>query len=191
MDNIRNGNTALHRAFSVFIFNNEDKLLLQQRAGVKITFPLHWTNTCCSHPLHIPTELTPESPVDGVKTAAIRKLEQELGIRDIPKDSLKFLTRILYKAESNGTWGEHEVDYILLCKVDQAEVNLDLNANEVEDVKYVSQAELKAMFEDTSVTMTPWFKLICEHFLFQWWSRMANDGLDSLTSDSTTIHNMA
>jgi isopentenyl-diphosphate delta-isomerase len=47
----------LHRAFSVFLFNSENKLLLQQRAASKITFPKVWTNTCCSHPLygHSPT----------------------------------------------------------------------------------------------------------------------------------------
>jgi isopentenyl-diphosphate delta-isomerase type 1 len=43
---------VLHRAFSVFLFNSENKLLLQQRAAGKITFPGVWTNTCCSHPLY-------------------------------------------------------------------------------------------------------------------------------------------
>ena len=49
----------LHRAFSVFLFNEEGKLLLQQRAKDKITFPSVWTNTCCSHPLYgfSPTEV--------------------------------------------------------------------------------------------------------------------------------------
>jgi isopentenyl-diphosphate Delta-isomerase len=47
----------LHRAFSVFLFNKEGKLLLQQRADEKITFPGFYTNTCCSHPLYIPLEM--------------------------------------------------------------------------------------------------------------------------------------
>ena len=42
----------LHRAFSVFLFDADNRLLLQQRAASKITFPRLWTNTCCSHPLH-------------------------------------------------------------------------------------------------------------------------------------------
>lgn len=67
----------LHRAFSVFLFNSDGKLLIQQRAKAKITFPECFTNTCCSHPLHCAEEL--EEGV-GVKRAARRKLQQELGI---------------------------------------------------------------------------------------------------------------
>ncbi len=58
----------LHRAFSVFLFNQDNKLLLQQRALSKITFPGVWTNTCCSHPLHgySPTEVDqPEDVANG------------------------------------------------------------------------------------------------------------------------------
>ncbi len=69
----------LHRAFSVFLFNSEGKLLLQQRSPSKITFPEYYTNTCCSHPLYRKEELE-ESGALGVRRAARRKLEQELGI---------------------------------------------------------------------------------------------------------------
>ena len=69
----------LHRAFSVFLFNSEGKLLLQQRSKAKITFPECFTNTCCSHPLYRPEELQ-EKDFIGVRNAARRKLEQELGI---------------------------------------------------------------------------------------------------------------
>ncbi|CAJ0917070.1 7181_t:CDS:2 [Entrophospora sp. SA101] len=58
MKNIKEG--LLHRAFSVFLFNSEDKLLLQQRSSDKITFPNNWTNTCCSHPLNTKLELEEE-----------------------------------------------------------------------------------------------------------------------------------
>ncbi len=68
----------LHRAFSVFLFDSEGKLLLQQRSLQKITFPGQWTNTCCSHPLYRPEELEGEGT--GVKRAARRKLNHELGI---------------------------------------------------------------------------------------------------------------
>ncbi len=77
----------LHRAFSVFLFNSEGKLLLQQRASSKITFPNVWTNTCCSHPLYgyVPAEVDSDEnisngTVPGLKSAAIRKLHHELGI---------------------------------------------------------------------------------------------------------------
>lgn len=69
----------LHRAFSVFLFNSEGKLLLQKRSPAKITFPEYFTNTCCSHPLYRQEELEDEEAI-GVKRAARRKLEHELGI---------------------------------------------------------------------------------------------------------------
>lgn len=87
-------NGLLHRAFSVFLFNSENKLLLQQRASSKITFPDVWTNTCCSHPLHgfTPSEVDPldgvlRGEVPGAKHAAVRKLQHELGI---PKEQVLY-----------------------------------------------------------------------------------------------------
>ena len=110
MENIEKG--LLHRAFSVFLFDNKNRLLLQQRASEKITFPDMWTNTCCSHPLGVPTETgsTLETAIMGVKRAAQRKLDQELGIKahQVPLDQFHFLTRIHYVAPSDGKWGEHE-----------------------------------------------------------------------------------
>jgi isopentenyl-diphosphate delta-isomerase len=104
MKNIQDG--MLHRAFSLFIFD-DDKLLLQQRSAEKITFPSAWTNSCCSHPLFLSSE---RNSISGVKTAIVRKVEQELGItaEQIPIESLQYLTRIHYLAPSNGDWGEHE-----------------------------------------------------------------------------------
>lgn len=170
MSSINRG--LLHRAFSVFLFNSENKLLLQQRASEKITFPDLWTNTCCSHPLAILSERGPSddlaSYVAGVKNAAVRKLEHELGIpeADVPLENFKFLTRIHYMAPSSGAWGEHEVDYILFVKADP---RVKAEPNEVKDTMWVSQDELKAMFSNADYHFTPWFKLICENFLFNWW----------------------
>jgi isopentenyl-diphosphate delta-isomerase len=113
MTNIDKG--LLHRAFSVFLFNDKNELLLQQRASEKITFPDMWTNTCCSHPLHMATETGSNLPdaVRGVKNAARRKLDHELGIKQeqVPFEDFHFLTRIHYKAPSNGQWGEHESEH--------------------------------------------------------------------------------
>lgn len=154
MTNIHQG--LLHRAFSVFLFDADNRLLLQQRADEKITFANMWTNTCCSHPLAIPSELGSNAAdeissldfaVAGARNAARRKLEHELGIPvdQIPLDKYKFLTRIHYAAPSSGPWGEHEVDYIFIVK---APVTLNVNPNEIRDSKYVSVAELKEMFKD-------------------------------------------
>nr|KMM66330.1 isopentenyl-diphosphate Delta-isomerase II [Coccidioides posadasii RMSCC 3488] len=188
MSNIDRG--LLHRAFSVFLFDSKKRLLLQQRATEKITFPDLWTNTCCSHPLGIPGEtgVGLDASVQGVRRAAQRKLEHELGIKpeQVPLDKFDFLTRIHYKAPSNGKWGEHEIDYILFV---QADVDLDVSPNEVRDTRYVTADELKDMFNQPDLKFTPWFKLICNSMLFEWWE---NYGADSFKKylNSTQLHKM-
>ncbi|KAK3944910.1 isopentenyl-diphosphate delta-isomerase [Diplogelasinospora grovesii] len=181
MTNIDKG--LLHRAFSVFLFNDKNQLLLQQRASEKITFPDMWTNTCCSHPLSVSTETGSNLPdsIMGVKNAAQRKLDHELGIKkeQVPLNDFHFLTRIHYKAPSDGKWGEHEIDYILFIK---ANVDLDPNENEVQATKYVSADELKELFKDPSLKFTPWFKLICESMLFEWWQHL-DSGLEKYENE--------
>jgi isopentenyl-diphosphate delta-isomerase len=182
MENIDKG--LLHRAFSVFLFDSQNRLLLQQRATEKITFPDMWTNTCCSHPLGIPGEtgIGLDSSVQGVRRAAVRKLDHELGIKakQVPIDDFRFLTRIHYKSPSDGKWGEHEIDYILFIKAD---VDLDPSPNEVRDTCYVSQVDLKAMFQDKNLKFTPWFKLICESMLFEWWDHL-DSGLEKYMGET-------
>jgi isopentenyl-diphosphate delta-isomerase len=128
----------LHRAFSVFLFDASGRLLLQQRAASKITFPGVWTNTCCSHQLHgqpSPGEVDDKTQVEqkgeapGAVAAARRKLEHELGISpdDLPASCFTFVTRLHYCAPDSEThgpnpeWGEHEVDYILLARMKKEE----------------------------------------------------------------------
>ncbi|XP_069007448.1 isopentenyl-diphosphate Delta-isomerase 1 [Embiotoca jacksoni] len=165
----------LHRAFSVFIFNSEEKLLLQQRSDAKITFPGCFTNTCCSHPLHTDKELE-EKDMLGVRTAAQRRLKAELGIplEQVTPDEMTYLTRIHYKAQSDGVWGEHEIDYILFM---QKDVDLSPDPNEIKSHCYVSKEELKEMLEKAKrkeLQITPWFSLIAETFLFTWWDNLHN-----------------
>jgi len=170
MENINKG--LLHRAFSAFVFRPSDgKLLLQQRATEKITFPDMWTNTCCSHPLDDFEQEKIEKDQLGVRVAASRKLEHELGIpqNQTPVDEFQYLTKIHYLAPSNGLWGEHEIDYILFLT---ANVTVNPNANEIRDHKYVDKAELQAMFDDPRNSFTPWFKLIARDFLFGWWDEL-------------------
>ncbi|KAK1759373.1 NUDIX hydrolase domain-like protein [Echria macrotheca] len=181
MTNIDKG--LLHRAFSVFLFNDKNELLLQQRATEKITFPDMWTNTCCSHPLSVSTETGSNLPdsILGVKNAARRKLDHELGIpkEQVPLDDFHFLTRIHYKAPSDGKWGEHEIDYILFIK---ANVDLNINENEVQATQYVSAEKLKQLFEDPTLKFTPWFKLICQSMLFEWWAHL-DSGLEKYENE--------
>ncbi|EGW35404.1 uncharacterized protein SPAPADRAFT_58621 [Spathaspora passalidarum NRRL Y-27907] len=200
MENINGG--LLHRAFSVFLFNEDGKLLLQQRADEKITFPAMWTNTCCSHPLCVPKELGVDDDSDsgainrldvaikGAKFAAQRKLDHELGIAyaDTPVENFTYLTRIHYKSASgdeSSRWGEHEIDYILILKT-KNDIKINANYNEVKDYKYVDAQELKDMFQDKSLVFTPWFKLICQDFLFKWWGNL--DNLEQFQDDK--IHRL-
>lgn len=178
----------LHRAFSVFLFNTENKLLLQQRSDAKITFPGCFTNTCCSHPLSAPLE-TEEQDAIGVRRAAQRRLKAELGIpmEQVTPDELRYLTRIHYKAQSDGIWGEHEIDYILFI---QKDVTLDPDSNEIQSHCYVSKEELTQLLEKAKqgeVKITPWFQLIADTFLYKWW-----DNLENLKSfeDHDKIHRM-
>ena len=172
---------VLHRAFSVFLFNSKNELLLQQRASSKITFPDVWTNTCCSHPLYDNIEIDkPEQVADysvpGVKHAAIRKLEHELGIpaSSLKVSQFKFLTRLHYWAADVVThgpkseWGEHEIDYILFIKAD---VKCKPDPDEVKDIKYVTLEGLQKMMKPSSgLLWSPWFRIIAEKFLVHWWS---------------------
>jgi isopentenyl-diphosphate delta-isomerase len=154
----------------VLLFDTRGRLLLQRRARAKITFPLRWTNTCCSHPLHTAAELDTADEAVGVRRAARRKLRHELGV-DVPLADITYLTRILYAAPSDGVWVEREVDYVLVCVCDVAHT-LAPNPNEVDAAKYVTRDELQRLFAEERASMTPWFLEIGTRFLFAWWDAL-------------------
>ena len=175
----------LHRAFSVLIFDSTDRLLIQQRAVEKITFPSIWANSCCSHPLYQNGE---EEDVKGAKKAAVRKLTQELGIlpSEIQSEDLNFITKMHYKARADQKWIEHEVDYIFALKKD---VKIDPNPNEIQRTKYVDVKELNELFEksnDNGVEIGPWFRLIRDNFLNEIWKSL--DSLDAISDNK--VHHM-
>ncbi len=164
------GEGKLHRAFSVLLFNNSGDLLIQKRAREKITFPSIWANSCCSHPLHIETEL---DGIYGAKVAAKRKMEQELGInpQEIDLDDLHYITKMRYKARADEKWIEYEIDYIFVIKCD---VDINPNTIEIEDTKYVNPNELESVFQDEDAKIGPWFRLIKENFLDGIWKSLDN-----------------
>lgn len=104
---IEKKNKYPHRAFSVFLFDKNNKMLLQQRSIKKVTFPLLWSNTCCSHPLDISNENT----FNNIKNAVIRRMKFELGL-NTNINLYKLYGRILYRAPSNKIFEEYELDYI-------------------------------------------------------------------------------
>ena len=181
---------SLHRAFSVLLFNSDGKLLLQQRAHDKITFPSVWANSCCSHPLASAEEME-ENDALGVKVAAIRKLDQELGIApdSIDINDFHFITKMRYSARMNADWIEREIDHILMI---QADVELDPNPNEVSAVKWVSAEELDAMLvdEDSDDVIAPWFRCIAARLMNEdWWNAIGDKAACEALQDGL-IHDM-
>ena len=196
---------TLHRAFSLFIFNADRELLLTQRASSKITFPNVWTNTVCSHPLYgmNPNEadVVPEAyPLfPGIKQAAIRKCQHELGIplSSLDPNRIQFITRFHYWAADTVTygnteacpWGEHEVDYILFYQLPSSSTVLPISPNpeEVSDYKYVSLDELRnTMFADTSLLWSPWFRGIMDRGGLEWWDHLEDAMAGQYTNEQIT-----
>eukprot|EP01138_Halocafeteria_seosinensis_P015730 gb/GECG01016051.1/.p1 GENE.gb/GECG01016051.1/~~gb/GECG01016051.1/.p1 ORF type:complete len:820 (+),score=95.18 gb/GECG01016051.1/:1-2460(+) len=196
--NIQQG--MLHRAFSVFLFTPEGKLMLQRRASSKITFPDYWANTCCSHPLFCEEELETENAL-GVKRAARRKMEQELGINpdELPLSCFEFVTRIHYSAPCGehgkpaNYWGEHEVDHVLICMPPRCP-RLHINENEVREVRYFTPTELAewvSSAQQNGRRVSPWFRLMERTMLYKWWRTVAR-GLSSIPeiAEWDTIHRL-
>ena len=179
-----------HRAFSVLLFDSSGRLLLQRRASHKITFPDVWANSCCSHPLHSDEELEMKNNL-GVKRAAIRKLEQELGISpsQVPLDKFDFVTKIRYQARQDDDWIEREVDH---CLVIHADVDVNPNPNEVSEIKWVSQAELEEILlaEDPENVIAPWFRCIAARIMNDDWWRPGCAKSDDLIHDMGDVSHM-
>ena len=185
------GSGLFHRAFSVLLFNSKGDMLLQQRSGDKVTFPHVWANACCSHPLHSAEELE-ETNAMGVKRAAVRKLEQELGIDPSTIDvaDMTFMTKMRYAARMNQTWIERELDHILvMC----ADVELSPNPNEVANTMWVSREELEAMLIEerpAEQAIAPWFRCIAALIMNEdWWSAY-NDSAALAELADDRIHDM-
>jgi isopentenyl-diphosphate delta-isomerase len=184
-------NILLHRAFSVFMFDlKTKKLLLQKRASCKITFPEYWANTCCSHPLFEPEEMIEKDHM-GVKKAAIRKLEQELGIpsSQLTTDQFNYLGTLHYLAPGEGGWGEHEIDHVLgIC----CTVTVDPNPNEVGEARWFDEKELAEFMESAKKPggpkVAPWFAKLHDNFLPNWW-KIVREGKLAPSRDYT-IHRL-
>jgi len=138
---------VLHRAFSVFIFNDNEELLLQQRALNKYHSPGLWTNTCCSHQ---------RDGEDSVH-AGIRRLQEEMGFTT----TLKKTTSFIYKAPFDNGLTEHEFDHILVGRFNGTP---DINPEEVAQWKWMPLEEVKNDIEVHPELYTIWFKIIFEKF---------------------------
>ena len=139
---LHQGSGTLHRAFSIFLFNPQGEVLLQQRSDQKALWPAFWSNTCCSHPRRGET----------YEIATQRRLEEELGV----SAELAFTHRFQYQAQYDAVGAEHE-----LCSVYVGRIDGDPNPNpsEVADWRWIAPCALDQWLSERPETLTPWFKL--------------------------------
>ena len=132
----------LHRAFSVFIFNDNGEMLLQQRALNKYHSGGLWTNACCSHP----------KPGEDVKKAALRRLKEELGF----ETSIEKLFHFTYNVDFDNGLTEHEYDHVFSGTHNGA---INYNATEVQDFCYRSVEEIASLLQSHPQKFTVWFRI--------------------------------
>jgi isopentenyl-diphosphate delta-isomerase len=137
---------VLHRAFSILLFDEEGRVLLQKRSKNKYHSAGLWTNACCSHPM----------PEEELKEATRRRLKEEMGIDLQPVFSYSFI----YKAQLSELLTEHELDHVFVGTYNGKPI---INRHEVEDWKFVDRQWLKKDLEVNAADYTVWFKLIMNH----------------------------
>jgi isopentenyl-diphosphate Delta-isomerase len=151
---------SLHRAFSVFIFNRQGEMLLQQRAMEKYHSGGLWTNACCSHP----------QPGEETRDAALRRLSEELGFTTPVTKIFDFL----YKAEFDNGLTEHEFDHVFVGQYEEA---FQYNPEEVMDTRYMKLEELRESLRLQPEIYTAWFHLAFPRIEEWWQQEYANNKL--------------
>jgi isopentenyl-diphosphate Delta-isomerase len=140
------GKGLLHRAFSIFVFNSANELLLQQRAPSKMLWPGYWSNTCCSHPRR----------GEDMAEAVTRRLQQELGFAC----PLEYLYKFKYHAQYGAVGAEHELCSVYFGRYDGP---VDVNVNEIAAWRLVGVEALERELERSPDSFTPWFKMEWVH----------------------------
>ncbi|MFZ8961108.1 MAG: isopentenyl-diphosphate Delta-isomerase [Flavobacteriaceae bacterium] len=138
---------VLHRAFSVFILNSKNQLMLQQRALHKYHSPGLWTNTCCSH------QRLGETNIEAGK----RRLFEEMGITS----ELTELFSFIYKAPFDNGLTEHELDHVL---VGYSNEDPTINLEEVSNWKWMDIDAVHVDCEQQPHNYTVWFRIIFDRF---------------------------
>ena len=150
----------LHRAISVFIFNDNNELLIQQRALDKYHSRGLWSNSCCSHPY----------PDEDVVTAGERRLIEEMGIYC----SLDHMFHFTYSVELEGGLIENELDHVL---IGWSNAIPDLNTDEVCSYRWISLDELNRDIAEQPEHYTFWLKHILEHYSEDFINCLAHESL--------------
>jgi isopentenyl-diphosphate delta-isomerase len=136
------GQGILHRAFSVFLFNDAGEILLQQRSGHKPLWPLYWSNSCCSHPRQGET----------VEFASRRRVREELGL----DTALEFLYKFEYHAPFGDVGSERELCHVFAGHTSGAAA---VDPDEIAAVRYISPEGLTQEIEADQSRFTPWMKM--------------------------------
>lgn len=146
----------LHRAFSVFIWDQtEKKLLLQKRAAEKYHSGGKWSNSCCSHPYRDET----------LEDAVQRCILDEFGIHVDPVNRMQCLGKFIYKSDYNGIY-EHEIDNVIVLLADKAEFpETSFRKSEIAELKWVSLDELNELYTAASDEFSSWFAQAYQLFL--------------------------
>ena len=152
-------NNLLHRAFSVFIFNDSFEVLLQKRAPNKYHSGNLWTNTCCSHPLE---NLS-------IVESAQKRLFEEMGIKVNLKEEFSFI----YQAEFSNGLSEYEYDHVLFGNSNNQPI---LNPNEAIDYKWIKISDLKAQIERNPANFTIWLQIMINNY-FKYFENYENNSL--------------
>jgi isopentenyl-diphosphate delta-isomerase len=138
---------VLHRAFSVFVINSRNEIMLQQRAHQKYHSPSLWTNTCCSHQRDGETNIQ----------AGTRRLFEEMGF----ETDLKELFHFIYKAPFDNGLTEHELDHVMMGYYNGEPF---INIEEVENWKWMSIEDVQTDIQLHPEIYTVWFKIIFDQF---------------------------
>lgn len=147
----------LHRAFSVFVFNEKGEMLLQQRVKHKYHSGGLWTNTCCSHPV----------PGEDTLSAAVRRLHEEMGF----ETPLKKIFDFVYKTGFDNGLTEHEFDHVFAGQYDGT---VTINKDEVMNYRYSRVQEIKASLQQEPEKYTQWFRLAFPR-IETWWREHYKD----------------
>lgn len=154
-DKCHDGVGVLHRAFSLFVFNDRGQVLLQQRSAQKRLWPRFWSNSCCSHPRRGET----------MNQAVQRRLMEELGIMC----DLIYLYKFIYQASFEDQGSEHEYCWVY---VGRSTDTVEKNCDEIEDFRHVTPAQLDEYLEADSGRYTPWLQMEWRRIRQDYWTQI-------------------
>lgn len=150
------GEGLLHRAFSVFLFDESGRLLIQRRAGEKRLWPLYWANSCCSHP----------RAGEDMAGATVRRTREELGVAG----TLEFVYKFTYQARFGDLGAEHELCWVHIGRTSADRVRP--NPSEIADWRFLEPEQVDALIADERAEVAPWFRMEWLELRRAYWDRV-------------------